>query len=158
MIQMEKKKYIQLIDQRTSRDEAAKRPVFQTLALKLMVFAVLVLALNKAQAQSLEAELLAIKARAVKSYVREAVAKEKPNALLSREAVSSATVAEQIHAAVAGAIYGKEHIEQQRPYVATRSGRFWVVFGTLTPQSMGGTAVTVIRASNGEVMRVIHEQ
>lgn len=117
-----------------------------------------VFALNQAQAQSLEVELRVIKASAVKTYVQEAVAKQKPNALLSFEAVPSAAVAVQIHTAVAGAIYGKEHIEQQRPYVATRSGRFWVVFGTLTPSSMGGTAVTVIRASNGEVMRVIHEQ
>ena len=86
------------------------------------------------QAQSLEADLSAIKASAVKAYVQEAVAKTKPNALLSLEAVPSVAVAVQIHTAVAGAIYGKEHIEQQRPHVVTRSGRFWVVFGTLTPR------------------------
>ncbi len=73
-------------------------------------------------------------------------------------AVPTAEVAKAIHSAVAGAAYGKAHVESQRPFRAVRSGEYWVVFGSLPPGFLGGTAVTVIRASDGRIMRVIHEQ
>ncbi len=59
--------------------------------------------------------------------------------------------------AVAGSVYGDDVVQRQKPYRAVRAGEFWVVFGSLPPGWLGGTAVTVIRASNGEVLRVIHE-
>jgi hypothetical protein len=70
--------------------------------------------------------------------------------------VSTDAVAKAIHAAVAGSIYGDAKVQKERPFRAVRSGDFWVVFGSLPKGTAGGTAVTVIRASNGEVLRVIH--
>jgi hypothetical protein len=125
---------------------------------KLAAILLLVLALPPVGAQLSPKEQRQLYESAANEHVREATAKKRPNALLSREAVPSEDIATQIHAAVASSVFGKEHIESQRPFKAVRSGRFWVVFGTLTPPSLGGTAVTVIRASNGEVLRVLHEQ
>jgi hypothetical protein len=60
--------------------------------------------------------------------------------------------------AVAAAVYGKDMIEHERPFRSVRAGEFWVVFGSVPFGAVGGTAVTVIRASNGEILRVIHQQ
>ena len=65
-------------------------------------------------------------------------------------------VAEAIHFVIAWSIYGEEKIRNQRPFRAVRSGEFWVVLGSLTPKTLGGTAITVIRARNGEILRVTH--
>lgn len=72
--------------------------------------------------------------------------------------VPNARVAGAIHLAVAGSIYGDETIKNQQPFQTVRSEDYWVVFGSLPKNMLGGTAVTVIRASNDEVMRVIHER
>jgi hypothetical protein len=92
-------------------------------------------------------------------HVREALRQKEPlpwkkGALV----VPTAEVAKAIHSAVAGAVYGKADVEKERPFRAVRSGEYWVVFGSLPPGFVGGTAVTVIRASDGRVMRIIHEQ
>ncbi len=100
-----------------------------------------------------------IYARGAAEHVRQALEQKVPipwkeDAL----AVPTAEVAQAIHSAVAGAAYGKKQIAQQRPFRAIRSGEFWVVYGSLPRGFVGGTAVTVIRASDGRIMRVIHEQ
>jgi hypothetical protein len=68
--------------------------------------------------------------------------------------VSDAEVAEAIHLAVAGAVYGKKRIESERPFRAVRSGEFWVVYGCLPKDMLGGVAVTVIRTRDGAVISV----
>ena len=75
-----------------------------------------------------------------------------PKALI----VPNQDVAKSIHLAVAGAIYGEEKVRSQQPFYAVRSGEFWVVSGSLPRKMLGGTAVTVIRAHNGEILRVTH--
>jgi len=70
--------------------------------------------------------------------------------------VATADVAQAIHRAVASAIYGEKEIEGQRPFRAVRSGEFWVVYGCLPQNMLGGVAVTVIRASNGEIISITH--
>jgi hypothetical protein len=72
--------------------------------------------------------------------------------------VPTAAVSEAIHNAVAGAVYGRDQIEKQQPFRAIRSGEFWVVYGYLPPDTLGGVAVTVLRASNGEVIWITHGQ
>lgn len=72
--------------------------------------------------------------------------------------VPNAEVAKAIHLAVAGAVYGEAKLAGQRPFQAVRRGDFWVVSGSLPPKTLGGTAVTVMRASTGEVLRVTHER
>jgi NTF2 fold immunity protein len=96
---------------------------------------------------------------AAANHVKEALRQGKPlswktDALV----VPNANVAEAIHSAVAGSVYGDEKIQKQRPFRAVRTGEFWVVFGSLPEKTLGGTAVTVIRASNGEILRVVHER
>jgi hypothetical protein len=71
--------------------------------------------------------------------------------------VSGAAVAEAIHVAVAGAVFGKAALREQRPFHAIRSGDYWVVHGSLPPGFAGGTAVTVIRARDGAVIWLFHE-
>jgi NTF2 fold immunity protein len=100
-----------------------------------------------------------IYADAAANHVKEALRQGKPlswktDALV----VPNANVAEAIHSAVAGSVYGDEKIQKQKPFRAVRTGEFWVVFGSLPEKTLGGTAVTVIRASNGEILRVIHER
>jgi hypothetical protein len=72
--------------------------------------------------------------------------------------VSDAKVAEAIHVAVAGAVYGKKQIERERPFRAVRSGDFWVVYGCLPKDTYGGVAVTVIRAKDGAVISITSGQ
>jgi hypothetical protein len=72
--------------------------------------------------------------------------------------VANAEVAQAIHRAVAGAVYGTKEVEGQGPFHAVRSGEFWVVYGCLPQNMFGGVAVTVIRASNGEVISITHGQ
>lgn len=72
--------------------------------------------------------------------------------------VPTAAVAEAIHAAVVRGVFGDATIREQRPFHAVRSGEYWVVHGSLPVGFAGGTAVTVIRAKDGAVLWVFHEQ
>jgi hypothetical protein len=93
-----------------------------------------------------------------KEMVELALSRKAPNALLKRAAVPTERAAATIHEAVSSTIFGAEHIRKQRPFRAIRSGEFWVVYGTLPKEALGGTAVSVIRAANGEVLSVLHQQ
>ena len=97
--------------------------------------------------------------RAAADCVKKALQQTEPNAAeKGARVVPNATVAEAIHAAVQSAVHGSKLIEEERPFRTVRSGDFWVVFGTLPPNVLGGTAVTVIRASNGEVLLMAHTE
>jgi len=97
--------------------------------------------------------------RAAASYVQKALHNQGERAGSKKDSlvVPTAAVAEAIHAAVEGAVYGPKLIEEERPFRSVRSGDFWVVFGTLPQTVVGSTAVTVIRASTGEVLLMTHE-
>jgi NTF2 fold immunity protein len=100
-----------------------------------------------------------IYADAAANHVKEALRQGKPLSWKTdARVVPNANVAEAIHSAVAGSVYGDEKIQKQKPFRAVRTGEFWVVFGSLPEKTLGGTAVTVIRSSNGEILRVIHER
>jgi hypothetical protein len=68
--------------------------------------------------------------------------------------VPNAEVAVAIHNAVGGAIFGKFEMAHEQPFTAIRCGDFWLVTGYLLPDWLGGTATTVIRARNGEVVYI----
>lgn len=63
-------------------------------------------------------------------------------------------------------VYGKKHIQSERPFTATLSDGVWHVSGTLycrdakgnvtTGTCVGGTAEADIRQSDGRILRVIH--
>lgn len=88
--------------------------------------------------------------------VQEALQQDGPLRRPETAIVPTPEVAKAIHLAVAGAFYGEEKIRNQQPFVAVRSGDFWVVSGSLPQGMRGGTAVTVIRAANGEILQLIH--
>jgi hypothetical protein len=90
--------------------------------------------------------------------VRLARAKRLPLPKRGQDIVASEDVAVQIHLVIASSIFGKEHVDKQRPFFALRQGEFWVVYGSLPINHLGGTAVTVIRASNGEIVGAVHQQ
>jgi hypothetical protein len=72
--------------------------------------------------------------------------------------VSNAAVAITIHEAIASAAYGREIIEKERPFHAVRVGDFWWVCGSMPEGFLGGVAISVIRARDGQVMRLSHPQ
>ena len=72
--------------------------------------------------------------------------------------VPSAEVAIAIHDAIASAAYGKDLIQKEHPFHAVRVGDFWFVTGTGRKDEVGGLAFSVIRASNGEVLRLSHPE
>jgi hypothetical protein len=72
--------------------------------------------------------------------------------------IPTAEVAIAVHDAIASAAYGRDLIQKERPFHAVRVGEFWFVTGTMPEGALGGVASTVIRASNGEVLRLIHPQ
>jgi hypothetical protein len=98
-----------------------------------------------------------IKREDIEKHVQEALRQKRPLEA-GKLVVPTAAVAEAIHSAVAGAVYGRDQIEKQRPFRAVRSGEFWVVYGYLPPDTLGGVAVTVLRASNGEIIWIMHGQ
>jgi hypothetical protein len=55
-------------------------------------------------------------------------------------------------------IYGKERIENEKPYHATLNHGVWSVTGSLPEGYDGGTAFAQIAQDDGRVLRVIHYQ
>lgn len=53
-------------------------------------------------------------------------------------------------------IYGKEKIEQQKPYRAVLKGNVWHVSGSLPSGSKGGVAEAEIRKTDGHLINVWH--
>ena len=69
--------------------------------------------------------------------------------------VPNAEVAVAIHNAVGGGLFGKSSMAIEQPFTAIRCGDFWLVTGSFPPWAdFGGTATTVIRARNGEVVYI----
>jgi hypothetical protein len=110
-----------------------------------------------AQNNQIETAETIIAEQAAKEVI-EALRLGKPFQKSSLSVVPNEKVAQIIHSAVASAVFGDDKIQNQQPFHAQRFGEFWVVYGTLPSGMLGGTAVTVIRASNGEVVRIIHGQ
>lgn len=55
-------------------------------------------------------------------------------------------------------IYGREHIEKEKPYSAILVDGYWVVSGSLPKLIPGGVAHAVIEKSTGKIIYVIHSQ
>jgi len=90
-------------------------------------------------------------------FVRDALRQREPIPWSkSRLVVPTAAVAIGIHVAVVRAAFGESAL-RDKPFVAIRSGDYWVVRGTLPPGFAGGTPVTVIRAKDGKIFYVISE-
>ncbi|WP_210521509.1 YbbC/YhhH family protein [Hymenobacter terricola] len=72
--------------------------------------------------------------------------------------VPNATVAKQIAEAVWVPIYGKEHIEEKKPFRAVLvNNEIWVVEGSLPKRyDVGGTAYIEINKRDGRILEVTH--
>ena len=55
-------------------------------------------------------------------------------------------------------IYGKDHIEKQKPYSAFLVDGYWLVSGSLPKHMVGGVAHAVIEKKTGQIVYVIHSQ
>src|SRR5690348_12757776 len=83
--------------------------------------------------------------------VREAL--RRPAASRSSDIVPTAEVAIGIHTVVVRSVFGEDELKL-KPFIAIRSGDYWVVHGTVPKDSVGGTPTTVIRARDGAVLWV----
>ena len=70
--------------------------------------------------------------------------------------VPDAKTAESIAEAVWIPIYGKENIENERPFHAEMSNGVWTVTGSLPENCVGGVAEIDIQQSDGKILRVSH--
>jgi hypothetical protein len=82
----------------------------------------------------------------------------KPNYVPAAGLVPTADVAKKIAEAVWAPIYGKEHIEEEKPFHAVlTNNEVWVVQGSLPKgYTFGGTAYIEINKRDGRILRVIH--
>lgn len=55
-------------------------------------------------------------------------------------------------------IYGKEQIDNEKPYRAVLKDGVWTVTGALPTGSNGGTAIAKISKKDGRILKVNHEQ
>jgi hypothetical protein len=70
--------------------------------------------------------------------------------------VSRAEIAFQIAEPILNDIYGKEHIEKEKPFSINLENDIWIIEGHLEKGLVGGVAYMEIRKSNGEVLKVCH--
>ncbi len=53
-------------------------------------------------------------------------------------------------------IYGKGNITQQQPYEVKLIDGYWILNGTLPKDMLGGTFLIIIKAENGQVIKLTH--
>ena len=70
--------------------------------------------------------------------------------------VPDAATAIAIAVAVWNPIYGKEHIEREKPFVARLEDGVWTVGGSLTKGMPGAVAEAEIAKDDGRILRVSH--
>jgi hypothetical protein len=80
---------------------------------------------------------------------------EKHNVIPVKGYVPNEETAIKIAIAVLIPIYGKETIENEKPYVAKLKDNVWHVNGSLK-SGVGGVAVTEIDKKTGAILRVSH--
>lgn len=61
-----------------------------------------------------------------------------------------------IAVAVAARIYGKDRIEQQKPFLASLNGDTWTVVGSVQADRLGGAFEVQLSKTDGRVIRVTH--
>lgn len=72
--------------------------------------------------------------------------------------VPTQEVAIKIAEAVLFNIYGQEQIEAQRPYKVSQVEGNWVIEGTISPKSLGGTFTAKISKVDGRIVLVTHSK
>jgi len=70
--------------------------------------------------------------------------------------VPTAEIAVEIADVILSNIFGKENIEEQKPFSINLEGNIWIIDGYLEPGVKGGTAYIEINKENGEILKVSH--
>jgi len=70
--------------------------------------------------------------------------------------IPTAEVAFQVAESILNKIYGKESIEEQKPFSINLENDIWILEGHIEPGVKGGVAYMEIRKSNGEILKVYH--
>lgn len=70
--------------------------------------------------------------------------------------IPTAEIAVQVAETILNEIYGREHIEKQKPFSVNLENAVWVIEGYLPSGMDGGVAYIEIRKSNGEILKVYH--
>jgi len=53
-------------------------------------------------------------------------------------------------------IYGKKNIESQEPYDVFQIDKYWLISGTLSKETKGGTFMMIIDSRNHKIIRLSH--
>ncbi|NRS90222.1 hypothetical protein HNQ02_003159 [Flavobacterium sp. 7E] len=53
-------------------------------------------------------------------------------------------------------IYGKDNIIKQRPYGINQIDNYWVLYGTLPQNMLGGTFLIILNSTNGQIIKLTH--
>lgn len=82
----------------------------------------------------------------------------KPNYAPAAGFVPTAAVANKIAEAVWAPIYGREHIEKEKPFhTVLTNNEIWIVQGSLPKgYTLGGTAYIEISRRDGRILKVTH--
>ena len=72
--------------------------------------------------------------------------------------VPDEVTAVKIAEAIFEPIFGLERVNKFLPYHAHLDDGIWTVYGTLGPESLGGTPQLTIQKKDGKVIRVWHSQ
>lgn len=70
--------------------------------------------------------------------------------------IKDSETAIQVSEAILFKIYGKRNIRKQKPYEVSFISGYWVLNGTLPKNTVGGTFLIIISASNGQVIKLTH--
>jgi hypothetical protein len=70
--------------------------------------------------------------------------------------VPTADIAFRIAESILNEIYGKEHIEKEKPFSVNLENDIWLIEGHLEDGYEGGVAYIEIRKGNGEIVKVTH--
>jgi hypothetical protein len=73
-----------------------------------------------------------------------------------KEIISDSTTAIDIAEKILFKIYGRENIENQRPYETYKIKNYWSISGTLPQGMMGGTFLIIMDARDGRIIRISH--
>jgi len=73
-----------------------------------------------------------------------------------RLALPDANTAVSVAEVLLGRRYGQAHIRAERPFTAKLNNGVWLVEGTLPGRALGGVASMKLRASDCQVLEMIH--
>jgi hypothetical protein len=88
----------------------------------------------------------------LKSALQNSTAKQ----ILVDTLIKDKETAIQVSEAMLFKIYSKDNITSQRPYEVNLIDGYWILNGTLPKNMLGGTFLIIIKATNGQVIKLTH--